>query len=182
MPPKINVENIVATITLDAKIDLKRLVSAVNGIEYNPENFPGAIFRPKELKVAIVIFSSGKANCTGAKNQIDIDRSVEELLKKLQEAGINVRGTPSVQIQNIVASSNMGMEVNLDLLAINCYNTEYEPEQFPGLVFRPDEPKTVILIFRTGKIVIAGAKTLKDLELAAEKAYETIIEHNAIIR
>ena len=72
-------------------------------------------------------------------------------------------------------------EVNLDQLAIECFNTEYEPEQFPGLVYRLDDPKTVMLIFRSGKTIITGAKNLEDIRLAAERTREMVHQYNAII-
>ena len=179
--PKVRIENMVSAITLDAKIDLRKFVGKVKGIEYNPENFPGAIYRPKEPKVAMLIFSTGKVICTGAKNQSDIDLAVTELLRKLEEGGIEVKGEPQVEIQNIVASSEIGVKINLDQLAIECFNTEYEPEQFPGLVLRLDEPKTVILIFSSGKVIITGAKNLEDLNRSAEKADNVVREYNATI-
>jgi transcription initiation factor TFIID TATA-box-binding protein len=179
--PKVKVENMVSAITLDAKIDLRKFVGKVKGIEYNPENFPGAIYRPKEPKVAMLIFSSGKVICTGAKAQRDIDAAVVDLLRKLKEGGVEVKGEPKVEIQNIVASSEIGVKVNLDQLAIECFNTEYEPEQFPGLVLRLDEPKTVILVFTSGKVIITGAKSQSDLERSAEKAENVVREYNAAI-
>jgi transcription initiation factor TFIID TATA-box-binding protein len=181
MAAKVSIENIVAKITLEAKIDLKKFVGIVSGVEYNPENFPGVIFRVRDPKVAILIFSSGKAICTGAKTMDEVDKAVGALLVKLTEGGVKVTGKPIVEVQNIVASSNVGVKVNLDQLAIESYNTEYEPEQFPGLVFRLDEPKTSILVFRSGKIVITGAKTPKQLYEAAEKTEALIREFNAII-
>ncbi|MFC2154834.1 TATA-box-binding protein, partial [Candidatus Altiarchaeota archaeon] len=88
---------------------------------------------------------------------------------------------PIVQIQNIVASSSLDLKVNLDVLATECYDTEYEPEQFPGLVFRLDKPKTVMLIFRSGKIIITGAKTPEEVHKAAKRTKEVVKEYNAII-
>jgi transcription initiation factor TFIID TATA-box-binding protein len=181
MQATVKIENMVSAITLDAKIDLKKFVGKVRGIEYNPENFPGAVYRIHEPKVAMLIFSSGKVICTGARSQTDIDAAVEILLKKLKEGDVKVKGEPIVEIQNIVASSSVGVKVNLDQLAIECFNTEYEPEQFPGLVYRLDDPKTVMLVFRSGKMIITGAKNPKDIKRAADKTAAMIREYNAII-
>ncbi|MFH0861823.1 MAG: TATA-box-binding protein [Candidatus Altiarchaeota archaeon] len=179
--PEIKIENMVSAITLEVKIDLKKFVGRVKGIEYNPENFPGAVFRIHDPKLAMLIFSSGKVICTGARTMEDIDSAVKQLLKKLSEGGIKAKGKPNVVVQNIVASSSVGVKVNLDQLAIECYNAEYEPEQFPGLVYRLDEPKSVMLVFRSGKIIITGVKNVKDIKKAAEKTVELVHKYNAII-
>jgi transcription initiation factor TFIID TATA-box-binding protein len=182
MTVPVKIENMVSAITLDTKIDLRKFVSRVKGVEYNPENFPGVVYRLHEPKVATLIFSSGKVICTGAKSMQDIEDAITQLLKKLSEGGVRVKNEPVVEVQNIVASSAIGVEINLDQLALECYNTEYEPEQFPGLVYRLDEPKTVILIFRSGKMIITGAKNLKELKRAAQKSKEMVHEYNAIIK
>jgi transcription initiation factor TFIID TATA-box-binding protein len=181
MTVQVKIENMVSAITLDVKIDLKKFVSKVKGVEYNPENFPGVVYRIHEPKLAMLIFSSGKVICTGARGTKDIDSAVEQLLVKLKEGGVTVKGEPKVEVQNIVASSSVGVKVNLDQLAIECFNTEYEPEQFPGLVYRLDDPKTVMLIFRSGKMIITGAKSPKDIKRAAEKTTEMVHEYKAII-
>ncbi len=177
-----NIENMVSAITVDQKIDLKKFSRTVKGLEYNPESFPGAVFRVKEPKLAMLIFSSGKIICTGARSKKDIEIAVERLKEKFREGKIRVRGKPKVEVQNIVASAKLDFKVNLDVLAIEAENTEYEPEQFPGLVFRLDEPKTVMLIFRSGKMIITGAKSIKDVGRAAERTRDAVKSYNAIIR
>ena len=174
MSIRAKVENIVSGITLDEKIDLKKFASMASGLEYNPEKFPGVVFRIKKPKVAMLIFSSGKVICTGARSREDIDEAVKKLLAKLKEAGIEIKSKPKVEVQNIVASADLGFEVNLDMLAMECENTEYEPEQFPGLVFSLDEPKTVMLIFKSGRMIITGAKTPEAANEAAKKTKEII--------
>lgn len=180
MKPKVHIENIVSSITLDIEIDLDKLARSVSGIE-NPERFPGLIFRVDDPKLAMLIFRTGKIICSGARSQDDIAAAVKRLIAKLKEGGITVKKKPVVQIQNIVASSSLDLKVNLDVLATECFDTEYEPEQFPGLVFRLDHPKTVMLIFRSGKIIITGAKTEQDVKTAAARTKEVVQEYNAII-
>jgi transcription initiation factor TFIID TATA-box-binding protein len=175
------IENMVSAITIDQKIDLKSFFERVRGLEYNPERFPGIVYRIKEPKLAMLIFSSGKIICTGARSREDINVAVKRLKDKLSEGDVIVKSEPKVEVQNIVASANMNVKVNLDVLAMRCENTEYEPEQFPGLVFSLDEPKTVILVFRSGKMIITGAKTPKDVKLAAEKTKKAIEEIKATI-
>ncbi len=178
---KANVENIVSAITIGQRIDLKKFTKDVKGLEYNPDRFPGVVYRIQEPKLAMLIFSSGKVICTGARSQDNIDIAVKRLKEKLKEGGIKIKSDPIVEVQNIVASATMNMRVNLDLLAMECDNTEYEPEQFPGLVFRLDKPKTVMLIFRSGKIIITGAKTPKDADISAEKTKRMVKKIGAVI-
>ncbi|MFH1125901.1 MAG: TATA-box-binding protein [Candidatus Altiarchaeota archaeon] len=177
---KTKVENIVSSITLDRHLDLKKLAKRVKEID-NPKQFPGVIYRLEEPKLAMLIFRTGKVICSGARSRKNIDDAVAQLLKTLKKAGMGVKGKPTIEIQNIVASSSLEFKVNLDVLATECENTEYEPEQFPGLVFRLEEPKTVMLVFRSGKIIITGAKTPKDVAKAAEKTREIIKGYDAII-
>ncbi len=181
MAVQVKIENMVSAITLDTEIDLRKFVGKVKGVEYNPENFPGVVYRVRDPKVAMLIFSSGKVICTGARTTEDTEAAVEKLKEKLGEGGVKVEGEPVVEVQNIVASSDVGVKVNLDQLAIECWNTEYEPEQFPGLVYRLDSPKTVMLVFRSGKMIITGAKSPKDIREAAEKTKAVVYEYDAII-
>ncbi len=165
---KAKIENIVSSIILGQDIDLKYFAKAVSGIS-KPPRFPGVIYRIEKPKLAMLIFRTGKVICSGARSRNEINEAVEKLLKKFKEGKIKIKAKPKIEIQNIVASSSLNFRVNLDVLAMECENTEYEPEQFPGLIFRLDEPKTVMLIFRSGKMIITGAKTPKDADLAAER-------------
>lgn len=181
---KAKVENMVSAITLDQRINLKELANKAKGLEYNPKRFPGIVYRlkPPDPKLAMLIFTSGKVICTGARSREDIKAAVNALRKKLKEGGVTIRKEPEVKIQNIVASAKLDLRVNLDMLAMECENTEYEPEQFPGLVFRLDEPETVMLIFRSGKIIITGAKKPQEADIAAEKTKQKVKEVGAIIK
>jgi len=129
----------------------------------------------------MLIFRTGKIICSGARCRADIDRAVEKLLAKLREGKISVAGKPKVEIQNIVASASLDFRVNLDQLAMGCEDTEYEPEQFPGLIFRLKDPKTVMLIFKSGKMIVTGAKTVAQANAAAGKTKDMLRSINAAI-
>jgi len=175
---KVKVENIVSSITLGINIDIEKLSTTVSGID-NPKRFPGVIYRLTDPKLSMLIFRTGKVICSGARSKADIERAVEQLLAKLKEGKIKVTEKPKVQIQNIVASASLNFRVNLDQLAMDCEDTEYEPEQFPGLIFRLAEPKTVMLIFKSGKMIVTGAKTVAQANTAAEKTREMLQVINA---
>ena len=177
---KTKVENIVSSITLGRDIDLKKLASMATGID-NPKRFPGVIYRIDSPKLSMLIFRTGKVICSGARSRSDIDEAVKKLIAKLREARIIVKDAPKIEVQNIVASSSLGFKVNLDQLAMECENTEYEPEQFPGLIFRLAEPKTVMLVFKSGRMIITGAKTPAQAKLAAERTKAIVKQINAII-
>jgi len=132
--------------------------------------------RDNILRVAMLIFSSGKIICTGAKSPAAIDLAKERLIKKFEEVGMVIKEPPDVEVQNIVASSDIGHSVNLDFMAMECENTEYEPEQFPGLILRLRDPRTVMLIFRSGRMIITGAKDLSELKLAAQRTKDIVDE------
>ncbi len=170
--PKIKIENVVASTSLGKELDLQAIALALGGAEYEPEQFPGLIYRLKEPKTATLLFRSGKVVCTGAKSLEQIKVAVDIVAKQIQAAGIPVKKNPEIVVQNIVATSDLGAQIDLSAIAISLGpvgKVEYEPEQFPGLVYRIDEPKVVVLLFGSGKIVCTGARKPSDVEQAVEK-------------
>jgi transcription initiation factor TFIID TATA-box-binding protein len=168
--PNLKVENVVASAAISDKLNIKDISNILEGAEYEPEQFPGVIYRLKEPKVAILIFGSGKVVCTGAKSP-DIARSAVELLTtQLTDAGISVVKNPEITVQNLVATWDTGQAFDLSdlILSFGMERIEYEPEQFPGMVFRLDDPKVVMLFFTSGKVVCTGAKSIEELERAVE--------------
>ncbi len=168
---KIKIENVVASTSLGGKLDLQAIALAIDGAEYEPKQFPGLIYRLKEPKTATLLFSSGKVVCTGGKSLEDVRLAIETVGKQIEAAGIQIKKHPDIEVQNIVATSNLGMKINLNAIAISLglEKVEYEPEQFPGLVYRLDEPKVVVLLFSSGKLVCTGARKPSDVEQAVEK-------------
>jgi transcription initiation factor TFIID TATA-box-binding protein len=147
------------------------IAQSLEEAEYEPEQFPGLVHRLNEPKTATLLFRSGKANCTGAKNIEDVRKTVDIIAEKLEKIGVKVYKNPEIVIQNIVATSDLEGELNLSevALALGLENVEYEPEQFPGLVYRIKEPKVAMLLFGSGKIVCAGARKTEDVVLAVDK-------------
>lgn len=167
---KTKVQNIVLSVTYeDVKFDLEKLVISLEGARYDPEVFPGIAYKSEEPRASFLIFASGKMNCVGAQSMHDAKLAIKKLTRKLQKSGIKVKTEPKVKVQNIVASFDFGREFDLERIARSFENTEYEPEVFPGLVFRLDEPKVVVLLFVSGKGVCAGAKSMGDIKRAAVK-------------
>jgi transcription initiation factor TFIID TATA-box-binding protein len=175
----IKIQNVVASATLNQKIDLNAIVKSYPGVEYRPEQFPGLVFRLKKPKTATLIFNSGKMVCTGAKSEQESRRAVMTVVKELKKGGIIIISKPELKIQNIVASASLGGRIELEE-ASTLGKTMYEPEQFPGLIYRMDEPKVVILIFATGNLVCTGAKKEQDVYDAVHKLHERLEEQNLI--
>ena len=173
---KIKVENIVASTTFAEKLDLDMIAQSLDEAEYEPEQFPGLVYRLKDPKTATLLFRSGKANCTGAKNIEDVRKTVDIIAEKLRKLGVDVYKDLEIVIQNMVAMADLKAELNLNEVAVGLglENVEYEPEQFPGLVYRIKEPKVAMLLFASGKIVCAGAKSTEDASKAVEKLAEDL--------
>ena len=157
--------NIVISSSLEHEIPLEKMAATLSNTEYNPEQFPGLVIRIKDPKTSALIFSSGKIVCTGGRNIPDIEKSIQKIIKSLEKINIKITVTPKIIIQNIVASGEINMDLNLNVLAMKLKNTEYEPEQFPGLVYKMDvkdaKGKTftvTFLLFSNGKIVCTGTK------------------------
>jgi len=176
----INIENVVASATLKQKIDLNSIVRVFPGVEYRPEQFPGLVYRLKKPKTATLIFSSGKMVCTGAKSEAQSRKAVTKVTDELKRNGIVILGKPEIQIQNIVASAGLGGHIDLEKTTYSLKRTMYEPEQFPGLIYRMDDPKVVILIFASGKLVCTGAKKEAEVPKAIAKLQQTLEEKGLI--
>jgi transcription initiation factor TFIID TATA-box-binding protein len=164
--PIINIQNVVATASLGQKFDLHTIVQAIPGVEYRPEQFPGLVYRLKKPKTATLIFSSGKMVCTGAKSARQSRKAVMKVVEDLKKSGIVITGKPDIKIQNIVASAGLGGTIDLEKTTYSLEKTMYEPEQFPGLIYRMNDPKVVILLFTSGNLVITGAKREEEVHLA----------------
>jgi len=176
----INIQNIVAAATLNQKVDLNAVVKSFPEVEYRPEQFPGLVFRLKRPKTATLIFNSGKMVCTGAKSENESRRAVMTVVKELKKSGIVIIRKPDMKVVNIVASASLGGNVDLEKAVSTLGKTMYEPEQFPGLIYRMDEPKVVILIFASGNLVCTGAKKEQDVYDAVHKLHERLEEQNLI--
>jgi transcription initiation factor TFIID TATA-box-binding protein len=176
----INIENVVASATLNQKVDLNAVVKGYPGVEYRPEQFPGLVFRLKRPKTATLIFTSGKMVCTGAKSEKESRRAVMTVVKELKKSGIIIISKPDLKVVNIVASASLGGRIDLEQAVTTLGKTMYEPEQFPGLIYRMDEPKVVILIFASGNLVCTGAKKEQDVYDAVHKLHGSLEELNLI--
>ena len=166
---EVTIVNIVVSASLEHDIPLEKMAATLSNTEYNPEQFPGLVIRIKDPKTSALIFSSGKIVCTGARSMEKVHASIKKIIKSLEKINVKIKKFPEVNIQNIVASGSIGMDLNLNNLAMRLDNTEYEPEQFPGLVYKLPGSNATFLLFSNGKIVCTGTKSEDDVHSAVEK-------------
>ncbi len=176
----ISVENVVATGSLDQKLDLIAIMKVFRNVEYRPKKFPGLVFRLKRPKTATLLFTTGKMVCTGAKSEKLARSAIMKVVKELKDNGIIILGKPEIIIQNIVATANIHGKVDLEAAADIMDNVMYEPEQFPGLIYRMADPKVVILIFASGKLVCTGGKSAEMVDVAVVKLYGILEDYDLI--
>jgi transcription initiation factor TFIID TATA-box-binding protein len=174
----INIENVVASTGIGQELDLQSVAMDLEGADYDPEQFPGLVYRTQDPKSAALIFRSGKIVCTGAKSTDDVHESLHIVFDELRELSIPIDDDPEITVQNIVTSADLGESLNLNAIAIGLglESIEYEPEQFPGLVYRLEEPDVVALLFGSGKLVITGGKEPADAAEAVDVITERLDE------
>jgi len=170
MAKKIKIENVVASTDIKKIISLDKLLGILEASEYEPEQFPGLVYRLDEPRVATLIFRSGKIICVGARSTNAAKTALRKVVKKIKKTGIRINENKiRVKIENIVVAVDLGKDLNLDQLAFQLEDSEYEPEQFPGLVYRIYEPRVAFLLFSSGRVVCAGAKSLANVRKAVKK-------------
>ena len=178
--PLVSIQNVVASASVGKKIDLDSIKNTFSGIEYNPEQFPGLVFRLKSPKTATLIFTTGKMVCAGAKSEKESMNAVRKVVQKLRKGGIKIGNNLTITIQNIVASVDLIGKIHLEEAARRLPRSMYEPEQFPGLIYRMIEPKTVTLIFASGKLVCTGARKEPDVYRSVHNIHMLLEEKNLI--
>ena len=174
----LTIENVVASTGIGQELDLESLAMDMGGADYDPDNFPGLVYRTQDPKAASLIFRSGKVVCTGADSVDAVHEAIGIVFDRLRELGIPIDDSPAITVQNIVTSADLGESLNLNAIAIGLglEDVEYEPEQFPGLVYRVDEPDVVTLLFGSGKVVITGGKEPGEAEQAIEQIRDDLDE------
>jgi transcription initiation factor TFIID TATA-box-binding protein len=177
----LKIENIVASGIIADEINLAEIAENIDGCELNTKRFPGAVYRIDEPRMASLIFSSGKVVLTGIRNESALQDGLEIILKSLRKAGVKTLDVPKIAVTNIVCSYDIGKFINLNrvVATLSLEAIEYEPEQFPGLVYRIKDPKIVALLFSSGKIILTGGKNLDSVRRGLdflEERLETILK------
>lgn len=179
--PIVSVENVVASASIEQDIDLNEITQKFPDTEYHPDQFPGLVFRLNSPRTATLIFRTGKMVCTGAKSEELAIKAVNTVVQKLRKEKIKIKKDATITVQNIVAAINLGGKIHLEKAAKTLPRSMYEPEQFPGLIHRMLEPKTVILLFASGKLVCTGAKKESDVYRSVHNLHSLLEEKNLMI-
>jgi transcription initiation factor TFIID TATA-box-binding protein len=179
-PNHVEILNVVAVATLGQKMDLLAIMKAFRNVKYDPERFSGLLFRLKRPRTSTLIFTTGKMVCTGAKSEKQARSAVRRVVRELRKQGCIISRSPEINIVNIVGTADLGGEVDLESMADILDDVLYEPEQFPGAIYRMKDPKVVVLIFRSGKIVLTGADREEQIHGAAEKMRGILVENGLL--
>ncbi|EDV37054.1 uncharacterized protein Dana_GF11627 [Drosophila ananassae] len=164
-------QNIVSTVNLCCKLDLKKIALHARNAEYNPKRFAAVIMRIREPRTTALIFSSGKMVCTGAKSEDDSRLAARKYARIIQKLGFPAKFL-DFKIQNMVGSCDVKFPIRLEgLVLTHCNFSSYEPELFPGLIYRMVRPRIVLLIFVSGKVVLTGAKVRQEIYDAFDKIF-----------
>ena len=176
----VEIQNVVAVAALDQKIDLLSIRKVFVNVKYRPRTFPGLVFRLKQPKTTTLIFGNGKMVCTGAKSEKMARSAVRKVVRELRKEGFIIRRSPKIEIVNLVCTADVGGSIDIEAASDILDNTMYEPEQFPGMIYRMKEPKVVILMFRSGKIVLTGGKSKDQVNEAFEKVISILTEYELL--
>jgi len=176
----VEIQNVVAVASLGQKMDLIAIMKIFRNVEYRPKRFPGLVFKLKQPKTTTLIFRTGKMVCTGAKSEKMAKSAVRKVVRELKKEGFIIRRSPKIEIVNIVGTADIGGGVDIEVMADILDNVMYEPEQFPGLIYRMEKPKVVILMFRSGKMVLTGSKNEDQVNEAVDKMTSILIENELI--
>src|SRR3989339_626289 len=157
---------------------VKKELKIVNIVasSYLNHDIPLIRLAEKVPKTSALIFGSGKIVCTGARSMAKLRESIKQIVKNIEKIGIKITIKPRVKVQNMVASGEIGMDLNLNKLAMELENTEYEPEQFPGLVYKLSGTRATFLLFSNGKIVCTGTRSEANLKEALDKLIDNLLK------
>ena len=179
---EIIIENVVATSRIGQDLNIKKIIKKFSNVKYDQKKFPGAIIQLKSPRATILLFRTGSIVCTGTKSEKKAKNALSFLIDTLEKSGIEIiHGLSKVKIENIVSSGNLGSQVHLEKAARILPRSMYEPEQFPGIIHRLHYPKTVILLFASGKFVCTGAKTTSDIDLSVH-TFRSMLEEKGLLK
>ncbi|GMH55478.1 hypothetical protein TrRE_jg12847, partial [Triparma retinervis] len=175
-PLVIQVQNITATVDMGMRLNLKTIASKCHNTEYNPKKFGACVMRLRTPKCTMLLFQSGKCVITGARSSHNAALAARKFAYVLGKVGFKP-GAVDFKMQNIIGTTDVGFPIRLEGVVLkHAKFASYEPELFPGLIYRMLEPKTVLLIFVSGKVVITGAKSEANLAKAMERIHPVLEE------
>ncbi|XP_005178929.1 TBP-related factor [Musca domestica] len=171
----VKLQNVVATVSLACELNLQDINNRTRNSEYTPSRFHGVVMRMRDPRCTALIFRTGKIICTGARNESEASLGTRKFARIIQKLGYPIKFT-DFRLQNIVATVDLRFPIRLENLnQIHGQFSSYEPELFPGLIYRMVKPRMVLLIFVNGKIVFTGAKARKDILECLDAIYPILL-------
>jgi transcription initiation factor TFIID TATA-box-binding protein len=170
----VQVENIVVSFSVSSSLDLSKIAEILPDAQYNPEDVPEIILQFSQPRSMAALSSTGAVVVTGPKNMDEVYDVVKMITDRLNIVGVEMLDAPEILVQNVTASMDLHQKLSLRDLAKSLHIEEYAPRVFPGLVYKSEDPNTVILLFDSGKIVCNGAG-LEDVTVALDKMVETLL-------
>lgn len=171
---EVQVENIVFSFSLSCSLDLAKLAEVLPDVQYNPDDVPAVVLQFPHPRSMATLSSDGAVVVTGPKSIDEAQDVVKMVLDRLHVVGIEVQETPEISVRNVTVSTDVHQKLKLRSLAKTFQIDDFNERDFPGLVYKGEDPNTVILLFDTGKIVCTG-NTLEDVTCAIEKILEKLL-------
>jgi len=175
----LRIENVVASINLGCELPLEKILDKYKDIE-KKKNFPGLVAKIFSPKATVLIFASGKLVCTGVRLPRNIPVVVKKIISKIEKANIEIKNEPIVKIENIVVRGDFHQSINLDITSLLLTSAIYEPEVFPGLIYKITDPKICFLIFSSGKIIVTGSNDEEIIKKSVKKLAITLKKNGVL--
>ena len=179
---KIQIENIISSAQISEQFDIKLLSEKITESSYNPSEFEGLSIKYENEKIAIIVLGTGKIFCTGAKEISDAINKIKKISTQIKKIGLKIKKDYEVKIENIIVTVELKKELNLSDIAkrLILQKVDYQPEIFPGLIYKIEDFQTILIIFNTGKIVCTGAKNIDDATNSLKKMEEKLSSIGAL--
>jgi transcription initiation factor TFIID TATA-box-binding protein len=171
---EVQVENIVVSFTISSLLDLPKLAEILPDATYKPDEVPVIVLHFSKPRSMVTLFSTGNVMVTGPRSMDEVHDVVKMVTDRLYVVGVQFDKTPEIKIQNVTVSTDLQQSLKLRRLARSLQTVEYTPRVFPGLIYKGDDPNTVILLFDSGKIVCNGIR-LEDVTVALDKTLEKLV-------
>jgi transcription initiation factor TFIID TATA-box-binding protein len=176
---KVKIENFVASFTISSLLDLPKLAEILPDATYKPDEVPVIILHFSKPRSIATLFSTGNVVLTGPRSMDEVHDVMKMVTDRLDVVGVQCDETPEITIKNVAISTDLQLSLNLRRLAKSLQTVEYSPKVFPGLIYKGDDPNTVILLFDSGKIVCNGIR-FEDVTIALDKILKKLFEFGII--
>jgi len=175
--PRPRLQNVISTMNLQTFLDLKTIALSARNAEYNPKRFAAVVIRIRDPKTTALIFQSGKVVLTGNRNPDLAKIAAKKYVRIIRKVGYPEAKFSEFKVQNIQGTAGVPFQVKLEALAEEHYDySNFEPDLFSGLIYRMIDPKVVLTIFVSGKVVLTGGRTPEDIYKAFENIYPVLLQ------